>query len=233
MKDQLEKLHELGIRATQLNSTPQRRRAAGRARRHPRPLARDRVLHARAAGECRIPRRAQGGRHLAGGDRRGALHLAVGPRFPSGLPRDGGLDRGARPPAGPGADRHRHRRRHRGHRQAARPPAPERHQHRHLPAEPALQRGPGGQCARKNRRRAAHRARLERLRHRLRRHRQGGRGDARGAARSGRERHHLSRQAAGARTQGKPGPVHGRPAPRDGRHQRLRHGHRQAATPAS
>ena len=225
----LQRHHDRRVAADLADERPARKAAANWASTPPRSTAACRPTRSRPRSKasatarheivfCTPERLAQAeflavlkaGRHLAGRHRRGALHLAVGPRFPSRLPRDGRLDRRAGPPAGAGADRHRHRRRGRRHRQAAGPPAPERHQHRHLPAQPALQRGAGDQSARKDRRRAAHRARLERLRHRLRGHRQGGRGDAPGAARGRRERDHLSRQAAGARAQGKPGPVHGR-----------------------
>ena len=163
-----------------------------------------------------------------GGDRRSPLHLAMGPRFPPGLPRDGRRDRSAGPAARAGADRHRDRGRGRRHRPPARAAAHERHQHRHLPAEPALPRAAGDQPRRKAAGSAAPGARDRGQGHRLRRHRQGGRRDVPPAGGGRRIGHDLPRQAARGRAQGQPGPVHERRAARDGRHQRLRHGHRQA-----
>ena len=60
MKDQLEKLDELGIRAVQVNSSLSCGGGAPGAGRHRRKPLRDRVLHARAPGDAGIRRRAQG-----------------------------------------------------------------------------------------------------------------------------------------------------------------------------
>ena len=88
MKDQCDKLRELGVAAWQLNSAL--------------PAAEiEAAEQAIAAGEAKIvfttPERlaepeflesARRGRGEPAGDRRGALHLAVGPRLPAGVPRD-------------------------------------------------------------------------------------------------------------------------------------------------
>ena len=119
MKDQCDKLRELGVAAWQLNSAlpaaeieaAEQAIAAGEAKivfTTPERLAEPEFLE-RLAAATREP---------AGG-RRGALHLAMGPRLPAGLPRD---RPGARPPrsaAGARPDRDRHRGGERGHRTAS------------------------------------------------------------------------------------------------------------------
>ena len=123
MRNQIAAAQRLGLRAHTINSTNREEWDEVRERlaaRHDRPAA----DQPRAAEQPALPRGdAAAVRRVgrAAGDRRGALHLRLGPRLPSGLPPGQGHARRARP-RGRGArdDGHRQRPRRRRRPRAAR-----------------------------------------------------------------------------------------------------------------
>jgi hypothetical protein len=145
MKDQLEKLEALGIRAAQLNSSLAAAEEERRARRHPPPAATKSCSARRSAWPAGFSRRAQAGRRSTWSSSTRPTAFRSGATI--SVPPTLTWRRRSTPWAAPGAgaDGHRDRRCGRGHRQAAGPAAHEHRQYRHLPAQPALQRGPGDQ----------------------------------------------------------------------------------------
>ena len=115
MRNQVAQLRGYGVAAAALNSAndPAENRVDPRSDRARRIASR--LCRARTPGETRHARSPQARQGRAAGGRRGALHLAMGPRLPSGI-------RGARRGAG-GARRRADRRVHRDRRR--------RHAHRH------------------------------------------------------------------------------------------------------
>ena len=118
MKDQVDAMNEVGLRATYLNSTLA-------------PEERERRVRALAAGEyelfyaapegleASVGRRAARPRPAPHRRRRGALHQPVGPRLPPRLPQPGRPQAALRRRARSGAHRHRHAGGHGRHRRAS------------------------------------------------------------------------------------------------------------------
>ena len=168
---------------------------------------------------------------VAARGRRGALHLRVGPRLPARLPAARRRRRGARAADDPRADRDRGAAGARRDRRAARAARPARARPRLRPAE----HPPRGRALPRRRRRRAQAA----LRSRTpwpRRPSRGSSTSRRAAAPrswptpSARARlrsasYHAGMRARRARR--RPGALHGRRPRRGGRHDRVRHGHRQ------
>ena len=146
MKDQVDAMGEVGIRATFLNSSLE---AAERSRARAAQLRRRRVRAALrgARGHRRVGRpAARLARPAAGRRRRGALHQRVGPRLPPVLPQPVGPEAALRGPAGARADRDRHAARQGRHHRAARRCGSARGPRLVLPPQPApvrRQEGPG------------------------------------------------------------------------------------------
>ena len=107
MKDQHDKLAELGLEVVRLDSTLSPRDEITALERLSCGVPLHRLRHAGAAGRPGVPRAAvaRAGRAVRG--RRGALHLAVGARLPPGLPRPGRRGAYDGTPAGACADRDR------------------------------------------------------------------------------------------------------------------------------
>ena len=108
----------------------------------------DRVHDARAARRCRVPRSRRDASGQPRRRRRSALHLAVGPRLPAGLPRDRQRAAAPRQADDPRPHGDRHRGGDRRHRPPARRAPIRDRQHRPLSAEPALPGPPGHQRGR-------------------------------------------------------------------------------------
>ena len=185
-----------------------------------------RLHRARTAGEIRNARSPQARQDRASGGRRGALHFAMGPRFPPGI-------RGARQGAGRARRRadgrvHRDGRRRHAHRyfgKAVRPPAGGVRA-RLRSAQPAS--GDAGQSRRPQAGRGFHQKSSRAERHRLLRVAAQDRGAGRFSAPERRQGAALSRRhgAGGALAQSGRLPAGGRR--RHGRDRGVRHGHRQA-----
>ena len=131
-----------------------------------------RLRHARAAGRRRFPLVAGAGQGRPLRGRRGALHLAVGARFPPRLPRPGSGHRRDRSSDCPGADRHRAAAGQGRHPRAARRARRRRRRRRPAPAQPPLPRDPGVDRAQEARRPRPPPREVPGLRHHLRRHRE-------------------------------------------------------------
>ena len=229
MQDQVDALKQVGVAAAypQLDARPapaERGRAPARRRRARYPLRR-----ARAAGAGAHAVADRAGPGLAVRDRRGALRVAVGPRLPARVPAIARARRALPERAARGADRDR-RRAHAGgdrHRAQARERGPLRRQLR--PAQHPLHHRGDGQHRRARAAVAVHRRRAsQRRRHRLLPVAQVGRGDRGLADSQGPHRARLSRRPARRRAPPHAGALPGRGRARRVRHDRVRHGHRQA-----
>ena len=109
MKDQTDKLNALGVKARQVNSAVEAAELKDSLRALAGRRGRVRVCDARAAGGSRVhrdPEVHQGGSVRRG---RGTLPLGVGARLPPGVPRSRCRDQGGGRAAGPGTDRDRDR----------------------------------------------------------------------------------------------------------------------------
>ena len=204
--------------------------ARPRAGRAGRERARVPVPGARAARQRGGPGRAVRRAAVAARDRRGALHLRVGPRLPARVPAGRRGRRGARPPADPRPDRDGGPARARRDRRAARPARPGGPRARlrpaqHPPRGRALPRRAGGRA--QAARAAGRRRGGAEAGDRLRRHPPPGRGARGVAVRARRHRRLLPRRHARGRARRGAGALHGLGARGRGRHHRVRHGHRQ------
>ncbi len=158
MKDQVDSVTEVGLRATYLNSSleleERRRRVAGLRRRRLRAVLRGAGGH-RGVGRQRA--RAHGpAPHRR---RRGPLHQPVGPRLPSRVPQPGRAQAPLRRRAGAGADRDGDARGHQRHRRAAGDGQAARLPRQLLPPQPDDLDLPQGRRARRRGGRGAARAR--------------------------------------------------------------------------
>ena len=120
MEDQVAKLQGAGLRGRAHPLGPRPRGIARGLSRLPRRAARFPVHRAGAAARAGFPEMLAKRKPCAGRDRRGALHLAMGPRFPAGLPHARPASASAAPGAGDRADRDGDAARAGRHRRAAR-----------------------------------------------------------------------------------------------------------------
>ena len=230
MKDQVDALERRGIAATLINSSLSLAEQQARIRSLAAGELQARLHRPGAVSQPVVPGRVGAGDDLALRHRRGALHLAVGTRFPAGLLPAGHGHRAARPSPGRGVHRDRDAGGAAGHPRAAQLAGTEGVRRRFRPSEPAPERASGGTRGRQVRPAAGAHRRAEN-RHHLLRDPQAGRSRARQPPGPGRQGHRLPRrpQRRGARAGA--GPIHQPPIRRGRGHQRLRHGHRPVGHP--
>ena len=203
------------------------RRSSGNRDRRPRGIARPALRRAGTPGGRAHPRAAGHDPHRPLRHRRSALRLAVGPRFPAGVPPALGAARTPPRRAANRADGHRGRADPARDRRASRARGRACLRQRLRPAEHPLRHRAEAKRARSAP--ALPRSRAPRPRgHRLLPVAPQGRGDGAMAARAGIRRPALPRGHERGRAQAPPGRVRARGRGRHRRHHRVRHGDRQA-----